>query len=475
MKWFLLIVGSLLGFIPLKVLGQQGSLDLIQAISSDPELRSSWFGISVYSLTKQQTVFEHEAQKAFVPASTLKLLTAAAALETLGPQFQFETKWTCDPISPEGIVQGNIYLWAGADPTLGSSKFPATTWPLLKQSFLGWIQEKGIRKVLGKFIVCTGKTKGWGPSPGWSWDDLGWYYGAPPSPVCFLDNGVELSFQTLQKQTSPLCLSLPLPLSYITWNNQLVQTSSEVKANVQVIGTDPSTSRTLMGTLPYSPKETKLQLSLPQPALAAGHFFITALKEQNIDIDSIPKVQEEFPTLGNQTTLGNWRSPILHELLIKVLQDSDNLITEQLATYLGQRQNQSGPEFLTSFWKTRGLDSLGFSLADGSGLSRYNAISPANFTRMLVYMHRSPHRNLFMNSLPKSGLQGTLQGIGTQKSLKGNIWAKSGSMSKVRGYAGYLLTEQKDTLAFAILWNQFLCPSKKINEKVEAFWTAWRE
>jgi serine-type D-Ala-D-Ala carboxypeptidase/endopeptidase (penicillin-binding protein 4) len=475
MKWFLLIVGSFLGFIPLKVLGQQRSLDLIQAISSDPELRSSWFGISVFSLTKQQTVFEHEAQKAFVPASTLKLLTAAAALETLGPQFQFETKWTCDPISPEGVVQGNIYLWAGADPTLGSTKFPTTQIPLLKQSFMGWIQEKGIRKVRGKFIVCTGKVNNWGPSLGWSWDDLGWYYGAAPSPVCFMDNVVELSLQTLQKQTSPLLVALPAPLSYMTWNNQLIQTAPEVKANVQVLGTNPSTSRTLIGTLPYSPKETKLRLSLPQPALAAGHFFIAALKEQNIAIDSIPKVQEEFPTLGNQTTLGNWRSPILHELLIKVLQDSDNLITEQLATYLGQQHNQTGPEFLTSFWKTRGLDSLGFSLADGSGLSRYNAISPANFTQMLNHVYASKHRNLFMATLPKSGLQGTLQNIGTSKYLKGKVWAKSGSMSKVRGYAGYLFTEQQDTLAFAILWNQFLCPSKKINGQVEAFWTAWRE
>jgi D-alanyl-D-alanine carboxypeptidase/D-alanyl-D-alanine-endopeptidase (penicillin-binding protein 4) len=80
-----------------------------------------------------------------------------------------------------------------------------------------------------------------------------------------------------------------------------------------------------------------------------------------------------------------------------------------------------------------------------------------------------------MATLPKSGLQGTLQNIGTSKYLKGKVLAKSGSMSKVRGYAGYLFTEQQDTLAFAILWNQFLCPSKKINGQVEAFWTAWRE
>lgn len=478
MRFFFLlfyVFSQLWHFTAAKTAGQRTSEQLLHHIASDPELRSSWLGISVYSLTQKRTLFEHEATKAFVPASTLKLLTAAAALEVLGKQFRFNTTFTCDAISPDGVIQGNLYLLAGADPTFASNKFPTTAAPLLKQAFVKWIEEKGIRQVTGKFVVCTGKTDRWGPSPGWSWEDLGWYYGAAPSPVSFADNHVELVFQTKPDQTAPTLVTQNPSLPFMPWTYRLTQTAKDIPANIRITGTDPSFSRILSGTLPYQTKETKLRISLPNPAYVAGKFFIQTLVEQNISIDSIPLVQESLPSPDSQTILGNWTSPVLTELLVKVLQDSDNLITEHLAIYLGETKNQTAPEFLTSFWLARGLDSLGLSLSDGSGLSRYNAISPANLTQMLKYVYSSSHRDLFIQLLPKSGMQGTLQNIGSSRSLKGKVWAKSGSMSKVRGYAGYMVTTEMDTLAFAMLWNQFLCPSKKVNGLVEEFWSTWRK
>ena len=140
----------------------------------------------------------------------------------------------------------------------------------------------------------------------------------------------------------------------------------------------------------------------------------------------------------------------------------------QIGVYkYGSGDTGSGTLATQNFWAANGLDSDGFYVNDGSGLSRFNGVSAKQLVGILQHMYKSKNKQLFINSLPVAGESGTLTNVGKGTAASGNIRAKSGYMTRVRSYAGYVTTKNKKNIAFALIVNNFNCSPSQMKSKME--------
>jgi len=119
------------------------------------------------------------------------------------------------------------------------------------------------------------------------------------------------------------------------------------------------------------------------------------------------------------------------------------------------------------FWKNKGLDIDGFYVTDGSGLSRFNGVTAKQLVGILKYMNESKNKELFFKSLPVAGISGTMRNLGKGTVAHGKVHAKSGTMTRVKSYAGYVTTKNKRKIAFAIIANNYNCSSFQMKKKLE--------
>ena len=165
-------------------------------------------------------------------------------------------------------------------------------------------------------------------------------------------------------------------------------------------------------------------------------------------------------------------SPKLEEIVKELNYESVNLFAEHLVMQIaaqktGQGNREKGIELIKEFWQSKGIETDNLFMEDGSGLSHFNAISPAQITSILVFMaQKSKNSEVFINSLPNAG-SGTLSGFSTDFFPGNNLKAKSGSMTRVRCYAGYLKLDSGRKVAFSIMFNQFSGQSSKLVKEIE--------
>ena len=127
----------------------------------------------------------------------------------------------------------------------------------------------------------------------------------------------------------------------------------------------------------------------------------------------------------------------------------------------------SGTKAATLFWKENGLDVTGMYVNDGSGLSRFNAITAKQLVAILKHMNESKNQELYLSSLPVAGKSGTLRNVGKGSIISDMLKAKSGYMTRVRSYAGYVTTKNKRNIAFALIVNNFNCSPFQMKKKME--------
>jgi D-alanyl-D-alanine carboxypeptidase/D-alanyl-D-alanine-endopeptidase (penicillin-binding protein 4) len=151
---------------------------------------------------------------------------------------------------------------------------------------------------------------------------------------------------------------------------------------------------------------------------------------------------------------------------------SVNLFAEHMLNLIGYEKRKNGStstglSVLENYWSSR-INTDGLYINDGSGLSRSNAISAAHFTQLLKYMHSSTYAEEFKNSLPVAGVSGTLKSVCNGQAAHGKLRAKSGSMTRIKSYAGFIETTSGQTLAFALIVNNFDGSSNTLKQKMES-------
>ncbi len=437
---------------------------------SDSALEFSSTGISVVDLRTGEMLMSENPRMLLAPASTLKLLTTATAIEILGPDYRFKTElgYTGSVQPDSGILEGNLVVKGGGDPTLGSNYFANRSEP---DAFLdGWVRDvkkSGITRIMGDLVLDVSCYARYATPGSWAWEDIGNYYGATPSALTYSDNMVRLYFDTPEQSGEPVILTGCDPSQEgVSWLNE-VKSSHINRDLAYVYGSPWGENRVILGSLPAGRKGFMVRASMPEPALCLGIALKEKLESAGIGCEGIVRVSSEAMVFQ---VIAEVLSPVLTDIVRIVNYESVNLYAEHLIleiarTSAGSGSLMKGIEAVQYFWKEHGIREP-FFLEDGSGLSRFNAISASHFTHVLLYMHRSSSGSLFRQSLPPAG-KGTLGSFSIHDFPGNTLACKSGSMDRVRGYAGYLACDSGREVAFAVICNNFPLTQTEMVRKMQ--------
>ncbi|MCH2231203.1 MAG: D-alanyl-D-alanine carboxypeptidase/D-alanyl-D-alanine-endopeptidase [Crocinitomicaceae bacterium] len=445
---------------------------------NDPVFKHASISFNVIDLETGKTVASHNPNITLPSASTAKLFSTATALEILGPNFQPETRIYLDgQLDTLGVLNGNIWIRGGGDPTLGSKYF---TKQENKRTFLDeWVKEiksLGVKSVTGSIIADASEFGYEGVPDGWNWSDLGNYYGAGTSGLTIFDNLINFRFNTSSVTGEPVDVnSIEPEIPHLEFYNYITS-STRRGDNVYFYGGPYSPIRYAQGTLPINRTDFLVKASISDPELLFAYELEKKLEEHNISVDGKYKSARMMHISSSQINYDSRKLIITHkgQKLIDIINitnmKSINLFAEHMLTLVAASQSKigsssNGVAVLDSYWNKK-INTSGLHMNDGSGLSRSNAVSASNYTSLLHYMHKSKHAELYKKSLPVAGISGTLRNVCKGQSAQNRLFAKSGTMSRIKSYSGYVDSSTGKKYAFALIVNNQSCSSSVLKQKM---------
>ncbi len=446
----------------------------------------TWWGSMVVDLAFGDTLFMRNAERSFIPASVTKLFTTSAALDQLGPDYQYVTRLYTDGIQDGRVLRGNLIVRGAGDPSTGS---PGDEWMDLFHAFVDSLHARGIHEIHGDIIGDDNVFDDVPLGTDWSWDDLTYGYAAQISGLTFHDATVDLvAFPTSTGERATLTMTPDLE-DYVWIENQTVtlpRYNPLVESHLRI----PESNHIIISSeVPLGRTESEI-ISIHNPTLYFVHGLKKILASKDIRVHGRPldidDLSEEF-TYSNANLIAQHRSPPLSELIATVNKDSHNLYAEHLLKTLGHERPESDPEIppgsaamgiaaaMRTYAKAK-VDTARIQLVDGSGLSRKNLVSPTMTIALLRYMASYPDvetRDFFLSSLAVGGMDGTLEFRFPRNSLgHRRVLAKTGTLGNVSSLAGYILQDDQPRLAFVLFANHFKGSSSGVRTIQDSFVSA---
>lgn len=437
----------------------------VEQFLQNPDYRGASVGIHVIDLGSGETVYGLNTEKLFIPASTIKLVTTASALQILGDDYRFTTTTGYIGETEKNLLQGDLVLVGGGDPALGSEYFQNHYYQFLRK-WVRKIKELGIERIQGDLILDNSIYDSEKVPSSWIWEDMGNYYGAGANSFTVYDNMFRITFRSPGRaggQTNIIATYPKIDGIEIT-NNVL---SSETNRDLAyVYGSPLDKKREIRGTIPKNRKAFTIKAAVHHPEEVLAKDFTEELSKQGIWFSG--KVIFGKIDGTKLKVINIQESPTLDEIVKVLNYESVNLFAEHLVrqiayekTNLGNREK--GIEIIRDYLKSCKLPTNQLFMEDGSGLSHFNAVSPRFFTDLLHFMKDN---ETFVRSLPVAG-KGTLYQFNPELLPEESFRAKSGSMTRVRCYAGYLKTESNHELAFSVMVNHFSGSPGKLVKQIQ--------
>ncbi|MBX9852671.1 MAG: D-alanyl-D-alanine carboxypeptidase/D-alanyl-D-alanine-endopeptidase [Cytophagaceae bacterium] len=450
--------------------------DEVKKISNDPLLKYGQVGFSFRS-NEAKIIFESNADKSLIPASNLKLLTTATALKVLGQDYKFETSIAYDGEIINGVLTGNIYIEGGGDPTLGSDRIPGN--PEVNQLMISWvdkIKSAGIKKIAGKIIGDqTIFDKNVIPNQ-WIWTDIGNYYGAGASGLNINENLYKIYFKPgkLIGDSASVIRTEPF-IPFLSFDNAVKTGAIGSGDNAYIYGSPYTNYRYLSGTIPMGVPEFSIKGSVPDPAYLIACLLYNSLKDNGIVVDNAPENTSDNIISGNISSrkiIHTHQSPALKEIIKYTNVYSINLYAEALLKILAVKKglpgtSENGVKTITDYWTLQGMDVKGMFLYDGSGLSPRTSIRATQLTKLMHYMSKDSSFAVFLQSLPVAGQSGTISKFCKGTKAENNVSAKSGSLTRVICFTGYVKAKNGSYNSFSILINNFEGTTSQVIPKIE--------
>lgn len=423
-----------------------------------------------------EILMDYDGQRVLPSASTMKLFSTATALKLVGSDYRPTTKIYYEgTIGPDSVLQGNIWIIGGGDMTLGSTHFYSDE---TQSNFLhDWtttIKKAGIRQINGN-IIGDGSAFGYEGAPdGWSWSDMGNYYGAGFSGLMLYDNMVKYHFKTSSiGKTSELNYTFPV-VENMQFHNY-IQSAGVKGDNSYIYGAPYSLDRFGTGELPANQADFVVKGSLPDPEYQVAYELVRTMTNEGITVAggalSHRRTELTPPALSQLHLIVEYTGKSLLEIATLTNHKSINVFAEGLLCTVGYAQTGNGStassaDFLEKYWAGY-FNTSGLEIRDGSGLSRSNAVSAAHFCGLLKAMKSSTRYADFYSTLPISGESGTLKSVCRNQSAHGKVHAKSGTMNRIKSYAGYIETKSGKTVAFAVIVNNYNCTNSATVDEME--------
>ncbi len=387
-------------------------------------------------------IYENNGNKGLSTASTQKIFTAAAALETLGKDYQYVTTVHYSGTLSDGDLTGNLFISSTGDPTLGSWRYDGYKPENFKLKLIQSLKDKGISKISGDLIIDDSYFDFQTVPGGWAWNDLGNYYGAGVWGVNWREN--QFDMQMSGGEIKKLNIDLP----QVNWVNDIRTGGS---SDQSLIFTSPhSDVAYISGRLPV--KAMTVSGATPNPPLTLGQEIKTWFNESGIQFDGKITSTSEQRIAGEKITLapGNnilleYKSPTLDKIIFWFMRKSVNFYGETLIKTLGKEKKnegsfEAGISYLKDFWKGKGINSVMINFADGSGLSPQNYVSARAEVQSLLWSRKQGWFNQFFDGFPTQG---------------NGMKMKSGTMKDTKSFAGYHTSKDGKKYVFAIIINNY--------------------
>lgn len=448
-----------------------------------PELRRGSVGIKIASLDSGRVIFEENAEKYFMPASNMKSLTVAAAMEKLSPDFRFVTSvFAPAPPDASGTVKGDLTIYGRGDVSFSTAFYD-------KDYFKGLdiladkIAASGVKCVEGNLIGDESYFTGSAIPASWEWDDLQWSYGAEVSALPINDNALDMSVKP--SSVGAPCVVNLLPFNPVMRVVNTCKTSAAGVPRTLTVKKDLDQNvLEISGTLPAGDKGFADSVTVSHPAELFAALLRQRLAQKGIVVTGQTRVvgakEKASSAAASQIApveIARLESPPFSVIAAKTMKPSQNMYTETILWTLGEQgRNWSltaiGKPEDNPFLKARStsaergafvvkifLNEVGIAPDaviqwDGSGLSRHNLVTPAALLQLYEYMaKRSRYSTAWLDSLTIGGVDGTLRNRFKGTRTSGNVRGKTGTIDQVSALSGYVTTAAGEKMVFSIIIN----------------------
>ena len=465
---------------------ETGNVDVqenIKALAENQALTQGIVGICART-GDGRTLVDINAMRMMVPASNLKLVTTGVALNELGPEYRFETAVGHDGTVTDGVLDGNVYIIGGGDPTLGSKDSIAVTLENVFKEWEAMLRKAGIKEIKGRIIGDGRWFDGMTEEPTWLWNDIGTYYGAGTTGLMFYENMQSFSVSGGKEPGDPVQIAPSYPdTPWMEFRYNCTTGEKGTGDRLYMYTSDLAPIAEIRGTFGVDRGSKRLDCANKYPEYTCAYHFHNYLKKRGIRSEGVGdfRFDRSWEQRGDIHVLGKTCSPELSRIIFETNHASNNVFAETLMRQLGRLKTGSACYDSAYVAVEAALKSLkvnttkGAAIQDGSGLSRQNFISPDFMCRFLDAMMTSEHFKEYAVSLPSPGKDGTMfyNMKSYPASMKDRIKVKSGSMNGVRCYSGYILPsgcrieemteEEKDNIiVFSIMTNNCTSPTWQV-------------
>ncbi len=452
----------------------------IDAILSDSALSRSQAGIKIASLRTGEVLYERNSQLLFHPASNQKLLTSSAAFVLLGPEFNFKTLLACDSSAINNdVINGDLALIGRGNPDLSTGDL-STLAQILAQ--------RGVREITGN-IICDDfyfDDVRWGS--GWMWDDDPSWLFSRFSALTVNDNAVHVSVSPARSIGQPAQVMINAPSPFVEFINASITVARRQQSDslglprlsIDRRWQENQNVYVISGAIGMDEAPREEKMNVLDPALLAGHVLRDVLLLNGITVRG--GIYRGFGP-SKMYVLAEHQAPLL-PVLTNLNKISDNLTAELVLKTIGAERfgrpgtAEKGARAMRAFLQNSGVDTLALNAADGSGVSRYNLVTPAGLADLLKAMWlREDLRPAFVSTLPIAGVDGTLSSRMRGTVAQGVLRAKTGSLSGVSTLSGYTITAQGEELVFSMMMQHYLVRDsavRGVQDRIGAEITAFR-
>lgn len=454
---------------------------LIDAQLDADAFSDAYWGAYVVDLTDGRVLYDRNAARRFIPASNMKLFSTAAVLDALGPDYKYTTRLYADGQIRGGTLAGSLVVRGSGDPTFGGRYAGGD----LTRTFRQWadsLKARGVRRISGNVIGDDNVFDDRALGEGWQWDDLVWYYGAEVSGLQYNEGVIHLAVHG----TSPgnrARIDVDPDVGYI----QLVNRTSTTSGGGirEGYSRDLSSNRFVVSSSVPAGRVEREAVAVSNPTQYFIKTLVAVLEREGIDVDGEPIDVDEWdgPDIRYEqmTRVATHLSPSLKNIVAETNTESNNVYAEHLLRTLGAHQYtgdeyvpgsaRSGVSAMEPFLNRSGIDPQSLRVADGSGLSALNRLTPYATVRLLAAMRAHPDPSTaqaFYDSLPVGGRSGTLKSRYRSGDARGNVRAKTGYISGARTLSGYVTTSTGRLLAFSLMCNHYSVSTSRVNRAQDA-------
>jgi D-alanyl-D-alanine carboxypeptidase/D-alanyl-D-alanine-endopeptidase (penicillin-binding protein 4) len=429
--------------------------EAFKELQDDPSFKHATISLYMINTSTGKPVTEVNTEVGVAPASCQKVITASTAFAMLGHDYKYKTTIGYTGNIVNGVLNGNLILKGSGDPTLGSWRYDETKEEKIISDFKEALSREGIHAITGHVFSDESLWKSETTPDGWIWQDVGNYYGAGARPLNWRENQYDLYLKSGNHIGDPVAIVGTEP-SFVYGLHLKSKVTSGAKGsgdnNYIYLPLDDEYGY-VRGTTPVDEDHFTISGAMPKPGAELALTLEAAIKNESIE-----KVASDYPRqpdVGDAKVFYTYTSPLLDDIILHFLRRSINLYGEALIktlayNFTGAGATDSGVNVIHSFWKDKGIEPYAINIIDGSGLSPSNRVTTKALVTVMEYARKQNWFPSFYNALP------TISGIKM----------KSGSITGVISYTGYIKGKNGDEYTFSFVINNYDGSGNEVRNKM---------